>query len=156
MRTSRVVPSRDGGSRGVETFVAECRSALRELPAWWSLTPVKGKKPYRPRWAEEPPVDRELIAEEIARGHASGFALRTGPPSGGVFAIDEDGPGSLDLLPAAPVRMPASVSVVSGRLGHCQRFLAVPAEAWPAVRNRTVFSSAPTPTASSSPCASTR
>ena len=93
-----------GALRGVATFVAECRSALRELPPWWSLTPVKGKKPYRPRWAAEPPVDRELIAEEIARGHASGFALRTGPASGGVFAVDEDGPGSLDLLPGAPGR----------------------------------------------------
>ena len=126
-------------SRGVGTLVDECRSALAELPAEWSLTPVKGKKPYRPRWAEEAPVDRDLIADEIARGHASGFALRTGSPSGGIFAIDEDGPGSLDLLPEPPGGLPRSVSAISGRLGHSQRFLAVAAEDWPVIRNRTVF-----------------
>jgi hypothetical protein len=130
-------------SRGLATLLHECRSALDELPAGWALTPVKGKQPYRPRWSEEAPVERELIAEEIARGHASGFALRTGPASGGVFAIDEDGPGSLALLPAAPGRMPPAVSVISGRPGHRQRFFAVPEEAWPAIRNRTVFTAAP-------------
>jgi hypothetical protein len=121
----------------------ECRSVLGDLPAGWVLTPVKGKSPYRPRWAEEPPVERELVGEEIACGHASGFAVRTGPVSGGIFAVDEDGPDSLALLPGAPGAMPPAVSVLSGRPGHRQRFFAVPEEAWPAIRNRTVFTAAP-------------
>jgi len=130
-------------SGGLANLAHECRSALGQLPAGWALTPVKGKSPYRPRWAEEPPVERELIAEEIARGHASGFALRTGPVSGGIFAVDEDGPDSLALLPGARGGMPPAVSVVSGRPGHRQRFFALPEEAWPAIRNRTVFTAAP-------------
>ena len=132
-------------SSGQASFSLECRSALDDLPRGWALTPVKGKVPYRPRWSEEPPVERELIAEEIARGHASGFGLRTGPASGGVFAVDEDGPGSLDLIPGAAGPIGPSVSVVSGRPGHCHRLFALPEAAWPTVRNRTVFASeAPT------------
>ena len=130
-------------SSGQAPFPLECRSALDALPRHWALTPVKGKVPYRPRWSEEPPVERELIAEEIARGHASGFALRTGPASGGVFAVDEDGPGSLELLPGAPGPIGPSVSVVSGRPGHCHRLFALPEAEWPAIRNRTVFASEP-------------
>jgi hypothetical protein len=130
-------------SGGLANLAHECRSALGELPAGWALTPVKGKAAYRPRWAEEPPLERELIAEEIARGHASGFALRLGPVSGGIFAVDEDGPNALALLPGAPGGMPPAVSVVSGQPDHRQRFFAVPEEAWPAIRNRTLFTAAP-------------
>jgi hypothetical protein len=130
------------GSGGLADLAYECSSALDELPAGWALTPVKGKAAYRPHSYTEPPVERELIAEEIARGHASGFALRNGPVSGGIFAVDEDGPDSLALLPGTPGAMPPTVSVVSGRRGHRQRFFAVPEEAWPAIRNRTVFTAA--------------
>ena len=114
-------------------------AAIDDLPSSWALTPVKGKKPYRPRWSEEPPVDRRLIVEEIESGHASGVGLRTGPISGGVFAVDEDGPHSLELLQATPRRLPPTVSVTSGRRGHRQRFFSVPEKKWPGIRNRTVF-----------------
>jgi len=135
------------GTGGLADLAHQCRSALRDLPAGWALTPVKDKLAYRPRWSEEPPVERELIAEEIARGHASGFAVRTGPVSGGIFAVDEDGPGSLALLGDIPGQMPAAVSVVSGRPGHCHSFFALPEEAWPTVRNRTVLTASADPNA---------
>ncbi len=117
----------------------ECRSALRNLPTGWTVTPVKGKRPYRPRWSEEPPVARDLVAEEIERGHATGFGLRTGPVSAGVFALDEDGPGALALLAADPGVLPRTPSCASGRHGHRQRFFTVPEGRWASVRNRTVF-----------------
>jgi Bifunctional DNA primase/polymerase, N-terminal/Ankyrin repeats (3 copies)/Ankyrin repeat len=116
----------------------ECRSALRNLPTGLALTPVKGKRPYRPRWSEEPPVARELVAEEIERGHATGFALRTGPVSAGIFALDEDGPGALALLAADPGELPRTLSCASGRPGHRQRFFTVSEGRWPSARNRTV------------------
>ena len=122
------------------SLARDCRAALAELPAAWALTPVKEKRPYRPRWAEEAPVERELLAEEIERGHATGFALRTGPVSGGIFAIDEDGPGALAFLDPEPADLPRTTSCTSGRDGHRQRFFTVPEERWGALRNRTVFS----------------
>src|SRR4051794_2200153 len=71
-----------GVRRGLSAHLArDCRSALADLPAEWATIPVKRKRPYRPRWSEEPPVERELVVEEIERGHATGFALRTGPVS---------------------------------------------------------------------------
>jgi Bifunctional DNA primase/polymerase, N-terminal/Ankyrin repeats (3 copies)/Ankyrin repeat len=112
---------------------------LADLPAGWALTPVKRKRPYRPRWSEEPPVERELVVEEIERGHATGFGLRTGPVSGGIFALDEDGPGALALLGDEPGELPRTLLSVSGRPGHRQRFFTVPEGRWPSVRNRTVF-----------------
>jgi hypothetical protein len=121
------------------SLARECRSALRNLPPGWALTPIKGKRPYRPRWSEEPPVARDLVVEEIERGHATGFALRTGAASAGIFALDEDGPGALALLAAEPDELPRTPSCASGRPGHRQRFFTVPEGRWPSVRNRTVF-----------------
>jgi len=117
----------------------DCRSALADLPTEWATTPVKHKRPYRPHWSEEPPVERGLVVEEIERGHATGFALRTGPVSRGIFALDEDGPGALALLAGKPGELPRTLLSASGRLGHGQWFFTVPEEGWPAVRNRTVL-----------------
>jgi hypothetical protein len=83
-------------------------------------------------------VEPELVVEEIERGHATGFALRTGPVSGGVFALDEDGPGALEFLGVEPGELPRTLLSVSGRPGHRQRFFTVAEGRWPSVRNRTV------------------
>ena len=117
----------------------DCRSALADLPSEWAITPVKRKRPYRPHWSEEPPVERELVVEEIERGHATGFGLRTGPVSGGIFALDADGPGALALLAGKPGELLRTLLSTSGRPGHGQRFFTVPQERWPSVRNRTVL-----------------
>ena len=126
--------------QGLSAHLArDCRSALADLPAEWAITPVKRKRPYRPRWSEEPAVERELVVEEIERGHATGFALRTGPVSRGIFALDEDGRGALALLAVKPGELPRTLLSTSGRAGHGQWFFAVPEEGWPVVRNRTVL-----------------
>jgi Bifunctional DNA primase/polymerase, N-terminal/Ankyrin repeats (3 copies) len=121
------------------SLARKCRSVLADLPTGWALTPVKRKRPYRARWSEEPPIERESLAEEIELGHATGVGLRTGPVSGGILALDEDGPGALELLADEPGELPRTLLSVSGRPGHRQRFFTVPEACWPSVRNRTVF-----------------
>jgi len=124
------------------SLARDCRSALADLPAEWALTPVKGKRPYRLRWNEEPPVDRELVVEEIERGHATGYALRTGSVSGGVFALDEDGPGALALLGREPGELLPTPEIATGLAGHRHRFFRVSEERWSRLRYRTVFPAA--------------
>lgn len=116
-------------------------SGLRDIPAHWSLVPLQDKAPKRMGWEDEPFIPHSQIAEAILKGsekisqksgkpyraYQSGFGLRTGDVSGGLLAIDIDGPAAGELLSAiASNHVPKTVSWTSGKTGRCQLLFQIP------------------------------
>ncbi len=98
----------------------ELLSALSVLPQEWALTPVNQKKAYFTDW-QETGLARESIEKELTSARAEGFGILTGKLSGGLIAIDCDGP-----QPHAKFReilgedIPQTVSFASGKEGRAQ------------------------------------
>ena len=80
------------------------------LPAHWSLTPVLEKRPLRSGWQDEPTIERDRLLNALDNGEWlesrkgnrwfarwDGIGLRTGTVSGGLMAIDVDGPTAAQL-----------------------------------------------------------
>jgi hypothetical protein len=116
-------------------------STLKDFPSNWSLTPLRGKKPYRKGWQTEPPLLRETIARlildgekainndtgETYTGFASGFGLRLGDVSDGLLAIDLDGESAKLILEAMGCgNISPTVIWTSGKPGRCQVLYRVP------------------------------
>jgi hypothetical protein len=111
--------------------------ALTEFPSSWVLTPVNGKKiPYRQCWQSEQPISHEEIAKDIRSGKAKGVGLRTGGISGGIIAIDADGPAAHEkiLELSNGEALPNTVAFSSGRPGRCQYLFYIPPEYWESIR----------------------
>jgi hypothetical protein len=107
------------------------------IPQDWALTPLLGDKaPYRTAWQHESPLPRNQIIAEIESGHAKGYGIRTGTVSGGIVALDFDGPSAmqkaLELSGGDP--LPDTVSFTSNRTGREQRLYLIPQEFWGAVK----------------------
>lgn len=121
-----------------ETFsYSALLKALSDFPSSWVLTPVCGNKaPYRVGWQNEQPVCREEIAKDIRAVKAKGIGLRTGRISGGIVAIDADGPAAHEkiLEVSGGQSLPETVSFSSNRPGRCQYLFYIPSEYWEAVR----------------------
>jgi hypothetical protein len=110
--------------------------ALTEFPSSWVLTPVNGKKiPYRQCWQSEQPVSHEEIAKDIRSGKAKGVGLRTGRISGGIIAIDADGPAAHEkiLELSNGEALPNTVAFSSNRPGRCQYLFYIPPKYWEAI-----------------------
>lgn len=120
---------------------AEIAFGLKAIPDNWALTPVREKRPYRPNWQHEQPVSREAIATYITKGqeltskkgnsytaYDSGYGVRLGEISGGLLAIDVDGPSAEPILKAICPELPKTVSWTSGKTGRCQIAFQIPAE----------------------------
>ncbi len=116
-------------------------AGLTVLPACWSLTPLRDKRPYREGWQSEPLVPRASIADLILHGercrskgsgkaytgYASGYGLRLGEASGGLVAIDIDGTSAEALLAAISGGvLPATIAWTSGKPGRRQLLYQVP------------------------------
>ncbi len=122
--------------RGCSLMVAEFSGrstelikALDSLPEVWQLTPVNGnKRPYQGDWQKKG-IDRKALEKELKSNRAKGYGLLTGEKSGGILAIDADGPAAQQLL-AKHGELPATVAFTSGKLGRCQYLLQVPQEMW--------------------------
>jgi CRISPR-associated protein Cmr3 len=111
--------------------------ALTEFPSSWVLTPVNGKKiPYRQCWQSEQPISHEEIAKDIRSGKAKGVGLRTGGISGGIIAIDADGPAAHEkiLELSNSEALPNTVAFSSNRPGRCQYLFYIPPEYWESIR----------------------
>src|SRR4028119_396255 len=107
----------------------ELIKSLDSLPSIWQLTPVDGnKRPYQKDWQKKG-IDRKTLERELKSGNAKGYGLLTGEKSGGILAIDADGPAAHELL-AKHGEVPATVAFTSGKLGRCQYLLQVPQEKW--------------------------
>jgi hypothetical protein len=112
-------------------------SAVPEFPPCWVLTPVTGNKiPYRKGWQNENPVSRDDIEEDIRSGKARGVGLRTGRISGGIVAVDADGPAAHEkiLKLSRGEKLPNTVAFSSGRPGRCQYLFYIPPEYWESIR----------------------
>ncbi|MBD1882419.1 DUF3987 domain-containing protein [Microcoleus vaginatus] len=111
----------------------ELIKALALLPQEWVLTPVNGeKKSYLKDWQNKK-LNRKTIESELKSGRAKGYGLLTGEKSGGILAIDADGPAAHELL-ARHGKLPQTVAFTSGREGRCQYLLRVPQEKWSLVK----------------------
>ncbi|MBE9176781.1 DUF3987 domain-containing protein, partial [Synechocystis salina LEGE 06155] len=107
---------------------------LSQMPAEWALTPVKEKRPLRPDWQHEPPIERPELLELLQKGqplesnngktwhcHWTGIGLRLGKISGGLLAIDADGPlAEAKLQELSQGQLPPTPSWTSGKLGRRQ------------------------------------
>jgi Bifunctional DNA primase/polymerase, N-terminal len=113
------------------------KETLFSLPDHWQLTPVIGKFPCFKRW-EQAGIDRNLIATELEYS-ATGFGLLTGVISGGIIAIDCDGPTAHNLFKEMLCgEIPHTIAFTSGRSGRAQYLFSVPELFWNEVRTRKV------------------
>jgi hypothetical protein len=119
---------------------------LNLIPSNWVLTPVLGdKRPYRVDWQNETLLTRKKLIAVIQQGdtitrngnptktYPQGYGLRTGQVSGGILAIDADGPAAQDKLTQLG-ELPHTVSFTSGKSGRCQYLLKVPKQYWEVVK----------------------
>lgn len=115
--------------------------ALAQIPTKWALTPVKGNKAaYRAKWQHENPLSREALIQEIKSGRAKGYGIRTGIISGGIVAIDADGPAAhkkiLELSGEEP--LPKTIAFTSGKDERCQYLFYIPQEYWGAISTKKI------------------
>ena len=115
-------------------------ASLKNIPSNWSLTPLRGKRPYRKGWQTEQSIPRDTIAELILngqeaiskngntyRGFASGFGLRLGDASDGLLAVDIDGASAQPILEAmSGGDIPVTVAYTSSKPGRCQLVFQIP------------------------------
>jgi hypothetical protein len=110
---------------------------LASLPKRWAITPVHLKKPLRPGWQQEPPIDRRHLAHLIFNGQVigqrftswTGIALRTGQVSGGILAVDCDGQKAIaEFLAISGGDIPDTVTFSSGDPSRMQFLFQLSAE----------------------------
>lgn len=113
-------------------------SGLNTIPSNWVLTPVIDKAPMRSGWQAEAPIDRHRLTHSIMYGDDlpsskggkwkawwNGYGIRTGSVSGGLLAVDCDGPSAKKLLTALGPYTP-TVSWTSGKPGRAQLLYQLP------------------------------
>ena len=110
--------------------------AISELPESWNLTPCVDKKNMWPKWSSQP-LERTVLIDAIERqvnneGKPTawtGFSLVTGMMSDRLMAVDFDGVTALDkyIELSGGEKPPVTPKWTSGKSGHCQILLRVPA-----------------------------
>jgi transcriptional regulator with XRE-family HTH domain len=123
------------GSSNISALIA----AINNFPQEWALTPCVGKKNLWPNW-NQAKLDHARLIEAIRSqtNHEgkpckwTGVSLVSGPLSGGIMAIDYDGPLALQkyLDLSAGELPPTTMRWTSGKLGHFQILLSVPPDKW--------------------------
>ena len=116
---------------------------LNALPPTWGYVAVgHAKRPYQPKWQDNPLTQQQLTAEiEAGRAHAIGVIA--GPQSGGLLFVDHDGISAGEVLESigAPSRdLPKSWAVTSGRNGRFQIIYTVPDQYWDQIKTRKIKS----------------
>lgn len=122
----------------VSTLEQQLIDGLQQLPQSWALTPIDAHKaPHRAGWQTESALSHTELTREIQAG-AKGYGLRTGLVSGGIMAIDLDGPSAhakmLEL--SGGQELSQTVAFTSGRTGRSQHLFQVPKELWSVMRSR--------------------
>ena len=121
----------------------------------FAITPLLGNKaPYRDNWQHEEPLSHKTLKNALAYGeyildkkkndgskrliHPKGLGLRTGRVSGGVVAVDLDGPSAAPLLLSLSGNrdLPPTVAFTSGREGRCQYVYSVPEQYWDGIQTK--------------------
>lgn len=113
--------------------------AIAKMPKPWALTPCLGKQNMWTGWRETKLDCQELIAAIRSQTNAegkkcawTGVSLVTGPMSGGIMAVDFDGPLALTKYfeLSGGVSYPTTKRWTSGKPGHFQILLSVPRSRW--------------------------
>ena len=127
---------------------------LTKLPTDWAITPLLGNKaPYRANWQHEDPMPRIDIKKAIQQGDLvtytkkdnstyqkrqfpQGYGIRTGTISGGIVAVDLDGPSAAPKVMemSGGANLPKTVAFTSGRPGRSQHLFKIPEQYWTAVK----------------------
>ena len=125
----------DLGGRAIELLRRDV------FPAWWAFVPVAGKATYVREWATRP-LTREVCIEAYkANSGYAGLGVVTGEFSGGLIALDIDGPDADTRYRAAAgdeyeeFEQESSMSWTSGKPGRRQLLYRVPASVVPELRH---------------------
>lgn len=122
---------------------------IPEAPFDWEMIPLDGhKRPIDPAtgnlmkdWPLHPGYDIEDISK--LNGLVKAVGLKLGPPSGGVLAVDFDGPEAVgtftEIYSRDPGDLPNTIGVTSGKKKRGQRFFLVDQDWWPALCGRKVW-----------------
>ena len=123
---------------GSDALLQNLVNQLSIIPEGWVLTPVIDKASKRDGWQYETPLTRTELVSELKDGHKTkydkiivwnGYGLRTGEVSGGLLAVDVDGPSAVILLKALESTyglFPNSVAWTSGKEGRKQLLFQIP------------------------------
>jgi predicted P-loop ATPase len=116
---------------------------LNALPPEWGFVAVgHAKRPYQPKWQDNPLTQQQLTAE-IQAGRAHAIGVIAGPQSGGLLFVDHDGISAGEVLESigTPSRdLPKSWAVTSGRNGRFQIIYTVPDQYWDQIKTRKIKS----------------
>jgi hypothetical protein len=116
---------------------------LNALPPEWGYVAVgHAKRPYQPKWQDNPLTQQQLTAE-IQTGRAHAIGVIAGPQSGGLLFVDHDGISAGEVLESigTPSRdLPKSWAVTSGRNGRFQIIYTVPDQYWDQIKTRKIKS----------------
>jgi len=133
--TTSASPSSDLEGKAIELLRRDV------FPAWWAFIPVAGKATYVKEWAKKP-LTRELCIEAYkANSGYAGLGVVTGEFSGGLIALDIDGPEADQRYREAagqgyePYGQESSMSWTSGREGRRQILYRVPGSVVPELRH---------------------
>jgi hypothetical protein len=123
----------------VSSDIGALIAAINQFPQEWALTPCVGKRNLWPGWQKQQ-LDRAQLIEAIRSqtNHEgkktlwTGVSIVTGPLSGGIMAIDFDGPLAFDKYCELSGNQlpPAARMWTSEKKGHFQILLSVPPEKW--------------------------
>ncbi|HEY9693712.1 MAG TPA: bifunctional DNA primase/polymerase [Oculatellaceae cyanobacterium] len=105
------------------------KQALRELPSFWQVIPVRGKRPIEKAWNQKPYTPAQLF-EQLEDFNCTGIGLLTGTPidreGNLVIAVDQDGwAASIVLNQLANGYLPPTLTFTSTKPGRCQRLYKV-------------------------------
>ncbi len=100
---------------------------LVNIPPHWQLTPlgkvtdgvVNPKAPYTFKW-QDTDISLNELETALLKGKATGYGLRLGKPSHGLFALDYDGNSAIAKGLEIFGELPQSVSWTSGKEGRYQ------------------------------------
>lgn len=126
--------------------MANWSALIPDAPFDWALIPLDGRKrPIDPatgkvmeQWQNQPGYDVDGLS--ALNGHVLAAGLILGPASGGVLAVDFDGPDApgkfQEIFNRPATDLPPTVGVTSGK--HCrgQRLFQVDQDWWPHLRGR--------------------
>lgn len=118
------------------------------FPKGWNLVAVKGKGAFKAKWQTEAKRQADVIADLLTDSKATGIGVVTGTISGGLVALDIDGPAADDAYRLAagddyePYGDEKTVSFTSGKPGRRQLLYQVPAYLLPQLMHVTTLSGA--------------
>jgi len=115
------------------------------FPEWWALIPVAGKKTFVKAWASTPLSRKACEEMYCASTTYHGLGVVTGEFSGGLIALDIDGPDADERLRRATGDAfeergkETTMSWTSGKAGRRQVLYRVPASVVPELRHVTTI-----------------